>query len=143
MHADNTAFKLTEVLDLAVKKVGVKGVTIHLKDLLRDHKFSSSAVFCVVKEVADSFGIGWQEIIFGTSRTTLRADAAAFCAYYLHHFLDLKVSVITVDLRKEKSLVGKYIHKIEDLDPRFRSDSENILRKNNLDSKLFPFKSKK
>jgi hypothetical protein len=128
MEKRNSSSILIEVLLKAIDKIGLKK-TIQVLQIVHDKTYENKQLIeLVILNTCNHFGISEHTLIKGRKNIPERTNAIGVCAVLLLRLCNLSQREISELLKKDPTLINKYIHKFQSLDENFKDDKE-VLKK--------------
>ena len=126
----NTSTQLIEVLLKTIDKVGLKK-TIQVLQISHTH-FSQDEILInlIILNTCIEFNIDEKILLAGRKNTANRTNAIGVSSVLIMRMAKLSQRQISLILKKDPSLINKYVKKYEHLDKNFSQDAEIIKRMN-------------
>ncbi len=133
-------FKLIEELVITVDKIGYDK-TLEVIRNSRNLAKNKDIVLqeYIIQQVCSSFSFSKNELLDGNSNGD-RINAIAICSYLLKKNLDYSQSKIGAILKKDDSVISKYIKKVNLLNENYKQDILILDKINIIQSKFREFK---
>jgi hypothetical protein len=131
MEKRNSSTILIEVLLKAIDKMGIKK-TIQVLEISHNYSDDNKQLIqLVILNTCTHFGITQSTLLKGRKNIADRTNAIGVCALLLMRMCRLSQREISDILKKDPTLINKYIHKYQSLDKNFKDDIE-VMRKMDL-----------
>lgn len=126
----NTSTQLIEVLLKTIDKVGLKK-TIQVLQISHQH-FSQDEILInlIILNTCIEFNIDEKTLLVGRKNTANRTNAIGVASVLIMRMAKLSQRQISLILKKDPSLINKYVKKYEHLDKNFTQDAQIISRMN-------------
>ena len=118
---------LIEVLLKTIDKMGIKKTIQVLEIGTKATNEEQIIIEAIIANTTREFNITEHLLIHGRQNFR-RVDAVGICAVLLKRMTNLNQRLIANRLRKDYTLVNKYIHKYENLDPNIKAEAELIAK---------------
>lgn len=118
---------LIEVLLKTIDKMGIKKTIQVLEIGTRENSEEEIIVEAIISNTCKEFDIT-QEILKKGRQNFRRTDAIGCCAVLLKQMTNLNQRLIANRLQKDYTLLNKYLHKYENLDPNIKAEAELIAK---------------
>jgi len=124
MEKRNSSTILIEVLLKTIDKMGIKK-TIQVLEVSQNYSDDNKkAIDTIVLVTCNHFGISQSTLVKGRKNIPNRTNAIGVCAVLLLRMCKISQREISNILRKDPTLINKYIKKYESLDINFKDDLE-------------------
>jgi hypothetical protein len=135
MNTEKDTIEIMVAVSEHIKKYGIKK-TLSVLSTIENNYSEDPYVNFIVDIVCCQFNIDSKDLL---QALYLRGDnktAAGFCVYYLYEKMSLGDIQKAIFPNKDVSIMSRYKSLIEDLNPKFKSDIQNIKIKEILDKKI-------
>jgi chromosomal replication initiation ATPase DnaA len=123
----NNSTTLIEVLLKTIDKMGIKK-TIQVLEIGFNHTSEEQIIVeAIIANTTKEFNIT-EDILINGRQNFRRVDALGVCAVLLKRMTNLNQRLIANRLHKDHTLLNKYIHKYENLDPNIKAEAEIITK---------------
>ena len=128
MEKRNSSTILIEVLLKTIDKMGIKK-TIQVLEISHNYTDDNKKLIdLIILNTCNKFGISQKTLLLGRKNEQSRTNAIGICAVLLLRMCKLSQREISDLLRKDPTLINKYIRKYETLDAKFKDDL-NVIEK--------------
>ena len=128
MEKRNSSTILIEVLLKTIDKMGIKK-TIQVLEVSQNYNDDSKRMIdTIVLVTCNHFGISQSTLIKGRKNVANRTNAIGVCAVLLLRLCNLSLREIADILRKDPTLINKYIRKIDTLDLNFKEEIDVVTK---------------
>ena len=121
----NNSTILIEILLKTIDKMGIKKTIQVLEIGSRQNSEEQILVEAIIANTTKEFNIT-EDILINGRQNFRRVDAVGICAVVLKRMTNLNQRMIANRLHKDYTLLNKYIHKYENLDPNIKTEAELI-----------------
>lgn len=121
----NNSTLLIEILLKTIDKMGIKKTIQVLEIGTRQNSEENILVEAIIANTTKEFNIT-EDILINGRQNFRRVDAVGICAVLLKRMTNLNQRMIANRLHKDYTLLNKYIHKYENLDPNIKTEAELI-----------------
>lgn len=121
----NNSTLLIEILLKTIDKMGIKKTIQVLEIGTRQNSEENILVEAIIANTTKEFNIT-EDILINGRQNFRRVDAVGICAVVLKRMTNLNQRMIANRLHKDYTLLNKYIHKYENLDPNIKTEAELI-----------------
>jgi chromosomal replication initiation ATPase DnaA len=121
----NNSTLLIEILLKTIDKMGIKKTIQVLEIGTRQNSEENILVEAIIANTTKEFNIT-EDILINGRQNFRRVDAVGICAVLLQRMTNLNQRMIANRLHKDYTLLNKYIHKYENLDPNIKTEAELI-----------------
>ena len=118
---------LIEVLLKTIDKMGIKKTIQVLEIGTKATNEEQIIIEAIIANTTREFNIT-EDLLINGRQNFRRVDAIGICAVLLKRMTNLNQRLIANRLRKDYTLVNKYIHKYENLDPNIKAEAELIAK---------------
>ena len=126
MEKRNSSTILIEVLLKTIDKMGIKK-TIQVLEISHNYTDENKKLIdLIMLNTCNQFGISQNTLLLGRKNEQSRTNAIGVCAVLLLRMCKLSQREISDLLRKDPTLINKYIRKYETLDAKFKDDLDVI-----------------
>lgn len=126
MEKRNSSTILIEVLLKTIDKMGIKK-TIQVLEVSQNYNDDNKRkIETILLVTCNHFGISQTTLIKGRKNVPNRTNAIGVCAVLLLRLCNLSQREVADILRKDPTLINKYIRKIDTLDFNFKEEFEVI-----------------
>ena len=123
----NYSTTLIEVLLKTIDKMGIKK-TIKILEISSNSQSDEQMIIeAIIANTTKEFNIT-EDILVNGRENFRRVDAVGVCSVLLKRMTNLNQRMIANRLRKDYTLVNKYLHKYENLDPNLKAEAELIAK---------------
>ena len=123
----NHSIVLIEVLLKTIDKMGIKKTIQVLEIGTNATNEEQIIVEAIVANTTKEFNIT-EDILVNGRENFRRVDAVGVCSVLLKRMTNLNQRMIANRLRKDYTLINKYLHKYENLDPNIKAEAELIAK---------------
>jgi len=124
MEKRNSSTQLIEVLLKSIDKMGIKK-TIQILEVSQNFSDDNkSLIETIIVVTCNHFNISHSVLINGRKNIPNRTNAIGICAVLLLRICKLSQREISAILKKDASLINKYIKRFDNLDSNFKDDLE-------------------
>ena len=123
----NNSTILIEILLKTIDKMGIKKTIQVLEIGSRQNSEEQILVEAIIANTTTEFNIT-EDILINGRQNFRRVDAVGICAVVLKRMTNLNQRMIANRLHKDYTLLNKYIHKYENLDPNIKTEAELIAK---------------
>lgn len=123
----NNSTLLIEILLKTIDKMGIKKTIQVLEIGSRQNNEENLIVEAIIANTTFEFNIT-EDILINGRENFRRVDAVGICAVLLKRMTNLNQRMIANRLHKDYTLINKYIHKYENLDPNIKAEAELIAK---------------
>lgn len=123
----NNSTILIEILLKTIDKMGIKKTIQVLEIGSRQNSEEQILVEAIIANTTKEFNIT-EDILINGRQNFRRVDAVGICAVVLKRMTNLNQRMIANRLHKDYTLLNKYIHKYENLDPNIKTEAELIAK---------------
>lgn len=123
----NNSTLLIEILLKTIDKMGIKKTIQVLEIGTRQNSEENILVEAIIANTTKEFNIT-EDILINGRQNFRRVDAVGVCAVLLQRMTNLNQRMIANRLHKDYTLLNKYIHKYENLDPNIKTEAELIAK---------------
>ena len=123
----NNSTILIEILLKTIDKMGIKKTIQVLEIGSRQNSEEQILVEAIIDNTTTEFNIT-EDILINGRQNFRRVDAVGICAVVLKRMTNLNQRMIANRLHKDYTLLNKYIHKYENLDPNIKTEAELIAK---------------
>lgn len=118
---------LIEVLLKTIDKMGIKKTIQVLEIGTKATNEEEIIIEAIIANTTREFNIT-EDLLINGRQNFRRVDAVGICAVLLKRMTNLNQRLISNRLRKDYTLINKYIHKYENLDPNIKAEAELIAK---------------
>jgi len=138
----NKANRLVEELLKAIDSIGLDK-TINTLEFAQNTGVDQNFILqeYIVTITCDAYSITRKKFLSGKSDKS-RTNAIATTSYFLSSFLGYSQTKISGVVKKDNSVISKYIKRINNLDKHHLADQEILLILNRLNTQIKDFKTK-
>lgn len=134
-------FKMFEELVLTVDKIGYEKTL----EVIRNSRNLASDKETLLREfiistVCFCFSVSKKELLSGKS-TTERTNALAICSYELKKNIGCSLSSISFVLKKDSSVISRYIKRVNSLDENYKEDKILLDKQAQIRKKITEFRN--
>ena len=123
----NYSTTLIEVLLKTIDKMGIKK-TIKILEISSNSQSDEQIIIeAIISNTTKEFNIT-EDILVNGRENFRRVDAVGVCSVLLKRMTNLNQRMIANRLRKDYTLINKYIHKYENLDLNIKAEAELIAK---------------
>lgn len=128
MEKRNSSTILIEVLLRTIDKMGIKK-TIQVLEVSQNYTDDNKRLIdLILINTCNHFGITQNTLLNGRKNIANRTNALGVCIILLLRMCKISQREISEILRKDPSLINKYLHKYENLDVNFKNDADILLK---------------